>query len=39
MPCRSATRSSLRGGEPVREMLVLSIILTAVAVAIYVSFA
>jgi len=27
------------GGEPLRELLVLSVVLTAVAVAVYISFA
>ena len=40
MPCRSTTRCS-RGEEreAVRELLILTIVLTLVAVAIYVSFA
>ncbi len=41
-PCRNATRCSLRralGGEPLREMLIMCVVFTAVAVAIYVSFA
>jgi hypothetical protein len=28
-----------RGGEPLRELLILSVVLTAVEVAIYISFA
>jgi hypothetical protein len=36
--CKSATPCSRRGGEPLRELLILSVVLTAVAVAIYISF-
>lgn len=37
-PSRNATPSN-REEEPLRELMILSIILTAVVVAIYVSFA
>ena len=37
--CKSATLCSRREGEPLRELLILSVVLTAVAVAIYISFA
>jgi hypothetical protein len=30
---------AVEGGEPLRELLILSVVLTAVAVAIYISFA
>jgi hypothetical protein len=36
--CKSATPCNRRGGEPLRELLILSVVLTAVAVPIYISF-
>jgi hypothetical protein len=37
-PCKSATPSN-HEEEPLRELMILSVILTIVVVAIYVSFA